>query len=85
MAHYNNSEIPEHKFAHVTIGNNGVRIIQDDKTTIYLSAEDIVEIFHKFIGEFPVAQLDEIETVYLGNGEEVEEDLDSDEILDAIY
>lgn len=84
MAQYNDSNIPEHKFAHVTIGNNGVRIIQDEKTTIYLSVEDIVEIFTKFIaGGNPQ---DDIETIYLqATPEDLEEDLENDEILDAIY
>lgn len=85
MAHYNNSDIPEHKFAHVTIGNNGVRIIQDDKTSIYLSVEDIQEIFMKFIGGNLKESSDEIETIYLSQPEDIEEDLDNDEILDAIY
>lgn len=85
MAKINNTDIPENKFAEVTIGNNGVRIKQDDMT-IYLKAEDIVEIFAKFIAS-PGNDNDEIETVYLDtNGQMVENiDEDSDIIMDANY
>lgn len=96
MAKYNNTNIPEDKFADVTIGNNGVRITQKtripvsnttekiEERSIYLRAEDIMEIFVKFIAGS--GDNDEIETVYLGNEQAVDiEDENSDIIIDASY
>ena len=91
MAKFNNTDIPENKFAEVTIGNNGVRIVQEVEVekkgnisrimpvSIYLSAEDIMEMFARFIAS-PARNDDEIETVYLAAGEK-----DEDTIMDANY
>lgn len=91
MANFNDSDIPENKFAEVTIGNNGVRIVQEIEiekrgnmsrmmpVSIYLSAEDIMEIFAKFIAS-SAKNYDEIETVYLAA-----EEKDQDTIIDANY
>lgn len=91
MANFNDSYIPENKFAEVTIGNNGVRIVQEIEiekrgnmsrmmpVSIYLSAEDIIEIFAKFIAS-PAKNYDEIETVYFAADEK-----DQDTIMDANY
>lgn len=96
MAKYNNTNIPENKFAEVTIGNNGVRIVQKTKIpvsttiekieerSIYLRAEDIMEIFAKFIAG--TRDNDEIETVYLSDEHAVDiGDENSDIIMDASY
>lgn len=93
MVKYNNTDIPEDKFAEVTIGNNGIRIVQNEEekivganlsqcksVSIYLRAEDIVEIFAKFIAGY--SHSDEIETVYL---DDVVDDKDNDTIIDASY
>ena len=94
MVNFNNTDIPESKFAEVTIGNNGVRIVQENEsikisenmykhvpdTVIYLSAEDIMQIFSKFIvGE---NNNDEIETIYLDADNNDEDD---DKIIEASY
>ena len=95
MAKFNNSDIPENKFADVTIGNNGVRIVQEIEiekrgnisrmmpVSIYLSAEDIIEIFAKFIAG--ANHGDEIETVYLSAEVEDIDERDEDRIIDANY
>lgn len=95
MAKFNNSDIPENKFAEVTIGNNGVRIVQEIEiekrgnisrmmpVSIYLSAEDIIEIFAKFIAG--ANHGDEIETVYLSAEVEDIDERDEDRIIDANY
>lgn len=96
MVKYNNTNIPDNKFAEVTIGNNGVRIVQkyevpvDNRVTetkeigIYLRAEDIMAIFAQFIAG--ANESDEIETVYLGNESAVDiDDENSDIIMDASY
>lgn len=95
MAKFNNSDIPEDKFAEVTIGNNGVRIVQNVEVekkgnisrvmpvSIYLSAEDIMEIFAKFIAG--ANHSDEIETVYLNAEVEDIDEKDEDKIMDANY
>lgn len=98
MAKYNNTNIPENKFAEVTIGNNGARIVQkiqtpvngrssvfkEEEISIYLRAEDIMEIFAKFIAGSN--ENDEIETVYLSNESAADiDDENSDVIMDASY
>lgn len=102
MAKFNDSNIPEEKFAEVIIGNNGVKIVQKEESrkisdhvyesgkthTIYLSAEDIVQIFVKFIADSKWAAFvsnDDIETVYLNTEVEDIDERDEDKIIDASY
>ena len=83
MIKYNNSDIPENLFAEVTLGNNGVRIVGECKTSnpkivkktdpIYLSYNDIREILSKV---YPSGTVDVMDT-------SVEKK--SDEIIDANY
>lgn len=93
MAKFNKSDIPNEKFAEVTIGNNGVRITQkfdinptNNTISIYLSKEDIIEIFANMIAS-PGDNMDGIETVLLGSVEDIDIDNEGgeDEILDAVY
>lgn len=95
MVKFNNTDIPESKFAEVTIGNNGVRIVQNNEsikitenmskqvpdTVIYLSAEDIMQIFSKFIVR--ENDNDEIETIYFNADNNNDED--DDKIIEASY
>lgn len=91
MAKFNDSDIPNDKFAEVTIGNNGVRITQkfevnpkNNTISIYLSKEDLIEIFANMIAT-PDEHLDGIETVLLGSIDDIGDEGGEDEILDAVY
>lgn len=91
MVKFNNSDIPNDKFAEVTIGNNGVRITQkfeinpkNNTVSIYLSKEDLMEIFATLIAT-PGEHLDGIETVLLGSVDDIGDESREDEILDAVY
>lgn len=91
MVKFNNSDIPNDKFAEVTIGNNGIRITQkfevnpkNNTISIYLNKEDLVEIFANIFATSD-EHLDGIETVLLGSVDDIDDENEEDEILDAVY
>ena len=90
---YNNSDIPESKFAKVTIGNNGIRIVQEeiisvDKNrsmikdhTIYISKEDLKAIYNTIFSDIDTAGTIEV----MDTATTVKEEKESDQIIDANY